>query len=297
MSPFAGATSRLHQAFRPKTSAAYTSMFKLFVAFCIYYQCQLCSVDTKIILSYLECLVHNNCSVCVIANYVSAIKANFVLYDLPHTVLEHLKIKYFLKAIKNNRPMSIRSHNIISIHRLAQISSACSDMTFGSVYRAVFLMGFFAFLRLSNLTPHAIASFDCTRHLTGEDIYFTKKIVKVLIKWSKTMQTRDKVQCLSLPKLKNALLCPYRALRSLYKLYHMSASTSLFQIKTAQGWIPLTDSRVRKTLQSINVVLGLSPAFLTFHDFRRSGTTFAHASPVPIQDIKRHGTWSSPLIW
>ena len=45
-------------------------------------------------------------------------------------------------------------------------------MTFGSVYRAVFLMGFFAFLRLSNLTPHAIARFDCTRHLTGEDIFF-----------------------------------------------------------------------------------------------------------------------------
>ena len=144
---FASATSRLHQAFRPKTSAAYTSMFKLFVAFCIYYQCQLFSVDTKIILSFLECLVHNDCSACMIANYVSAIKADFVLYDLPYTVLEHPKNKYFLKVIKTNRPMSIRSHNIISINRLAQISSACADMTLGSVYRAVFLVGFFAFLR------------------------------------------------------------------------------------------------------------------------------------------------------
>ena len=105
---FASATSR-HQAFRPKTSAAYTSMFKLFVAFCIYYQCQLCSVDTKIILSFLECFVHNNGSACMIGNYVSAIKAKFVLYDLPYTVPEPPKIKYFLKAIRTNRLMSIRS--------------------------------------------------------------------------------------------------------------------------------------------------------------------------------------------
>ena len=111
------------------------------------------------------------------------------------------------------------------------------------------------------------------------------------------MQTRDKVQCLSLPKLKNKLLCPYRALKSLYKLYPISSSTSLFQIKTGQGWIPLTDSRVRKTLQSMNVVLGLSPAFHTFHDFRRSGATFTHASHVPIQDKKCHGTWSSDCVW
>ena len=27
------------------------------------------------------------------------------------------------------------------------------------------------------------------------------------------------------------------------------------------------------------------------------GATFAHASHVPIQDIKRHGTWSSDCVW
>ena len=272
-------------------------MFKIFVAFCIFCQCQLSSVDTKGILSFVECLVHNNCSVCITENYVSAIKANFVLYDLSCTVLEHPKIKYFIKALKITRPMALRSHNIITIQKLADISAACSSMTFGTVFRAIFRIGFFAFLRLSSLAPHAIASFDFTRHLTGEDIFFTKKFVKLLIKWSKTNQTRDKVQCITLPKLKNFLLCPHMALKSLYKLYPMSFSTSLFQIKTAQGWIALMDSRVRKALKSINVVLGLNPSYHTFHEFRRSGATFAHASHVPIQDIKRHGTWSSDRVW
>ena len=68
------------------------------------------AVNVKVILSFLECLVANKCSCGMIANYVSAIKALFILYDLPFTVLEHRKVKYFLKALKINRPLSVKSH-------------------------------------------------------------------------------------------------------------------------------------------------------------------------------------------
>ena len=68
-------------------------------------------------------------------------------------------------------------------------------------------------MRLSNLAPHAIGSFDATRHLTGEDIVFTKKHAKVIIKWSKTMQSRDRIQCITVLKLHSKIICPYRALK------------------------------------------------------------------------------------
>ena len=113
-------------------------------------------------------------------------------------------------------------------------------------------MGVYAFLRLSNIAPHAIVGFDHTRHLTGEDIFFTKKFVKVSIKWSKTIQSQDQVQCLTL----HPLICPHRALKALFKLYTMSFTTLLFQIQVSYGLIPLTDSRIRKTLKAINLVLG-----------------------------------------
>ena len=77
----------------------------------------------------------------------------------------------------------------------------------------------------------------------------------------------------------------------------MTASNSAFQINTASGWQPLTDSRVRKALKSINITLGLNPHFFSFHSFRRSGATFAYNAHVPIQQIKRHGTWSSECVW
>ena len=99
------------------------------------------------------------------------------------------------------------------------------------------------------------------------------------------MRTRNKVVFLSLPKLSDHLICPLRALRSLFKAYPMSSETSLFQINTSQGSNPATVSNVRKTLKNI-ISWGSSQVFFTFHDFRRSGAMFAFNAHIPIQDIK-----------
>ena len=233
----------------------------------------------------------------MISNYVSAIKAYFVLYDLPFHILDHPRIKYFQKSLKINRPLTLTSHNIIDLDSLERISVACHDFSCGQVLRAVFLTGFFGFFRLSNLAPHSLSGFDPSRHLTGQDLFFTRKMVKILIKWSKTIQNRDSVQVVSLPKLSNKLICPFRALKALGSLYPMSANHSAFQVKMQSGWQPLTDSKFRKCLKSINMTLGLTPHFYTFHSFRRSGATFAYNAHIPVQQIKRHGTWTSDCVW
>ena len=165
------------------------------------------------------------------------------------------------------------------------------------IFRAILLTGFFGFFKLSNLAPRSILTFDPSHHLTGHDLFFTKNLVKILIKWSKTMQNRDAVQVISLPKVSNWAICSFRALKALKKYYPMTATHSAFQINISGGWQPLTDSRVRKALKSINMTLGLDPAFFTYHSFRRSGATFAYNVHVPIQQIKRHGTWSSECVW
>ena len=194
-------------------------------------QVALKEIDVNVILSFCECLVLNNCSVSMIANYLSAIKANFVLYNMPYSLLDHPRIKYFQKSMRINRPLAVTSHNVIDLSMLQRISQSCDLLNFPEVFRAIFLTGFFGFFRLSNLAPHSILTFDPSRHLTGHDLFFTKKLVKLLIKWSKTIQNRDAVQVISLPKVSNRAICPFRALKALKKLYPMTAMHSVFQIK------------------------------------------------------------------
>ena len=59
------------------------------------------------------------------------------------------------------------------------------------------------FFRLSNLAPHAISEFDPSRHFTVADLIFEKNQVTLLLKWSKTIQTRDQVRLITLPQLKS----------------------------------------------------------------------------------------------
>ena len=168
---FQRAASRTQEAFTPKTRQVYTKMFKVFLAFCIYMQVSLVEIDVNVISSFCECLFVNNCSVSMIANYLSAIKASFVLYNMSHSLLDHPRTKYFPKAMRINRPLAVTSHNVIDFDMLGRISKACDNLNFPQVFRAIFLTGFFWFFRLSNLAPHFILAFDPSRHFTGHGLF------------------------------------------------------------------------------------------------------------------------------
>ena len=113
---------------------------------------------------------------------------------------------------------------------------------------------------------------------------------KFLVKWSKTIQTRDQVKVISLPSLGRNPICSYRALKLLYQLYNQSENQPLFQYKYVAGWMVLINSIIRKTLSLINQKLNLSPHFFTFHAFQHSGASLAFNANVPLQEIKVQGT-------
>ena len=152
----------------------------------------------------------------------------FIVYDLPFHICDHPKIEYFIKSLKINRPLTVTHHNIVDISMLRRMSDLALTFPGGKILKAVILTGFFTFLRLLNLCPHFLASFDSSRHLTGDDVLFTKKQLKLVIKWSKTIQTRDSVQILTLPRLFDKKLCPRSALKALQSLHLFDKHSHLF---------------------------------------------------------------------
>ena len=75
----------------------------------------LSQVDVDEIIAFLECLVYNQCCVCVIANYMFALKVNFFVYSLSFDVLPHPKIHHFVKLLKINRTLNVTPHIINDI--------------------------------------------------------------------------------------------------------------------------------------------------------------------------------------
>ena len=117
------------------------------------------------------------------------------------------------------------------------------------------------------------------------------------MKWSKTMQSRDKIHTIILPRLALSPLCPVSALKTAISMYSPALQALLFQIKTGKSFMIVTESRLRKELSKLIVRLGFPPSYFTFHSFRRSGATFAYNAHVPIQAIKSHGSWVSDCVW
>ena len=134
------------------------------------------------------------------------------------------------------------------------------------------------------------------KHLTRGDVFFHKDFVIVLIKWSKTMQTNDQAKLIRLPILNN-LLCPAAALRHLLQHLPGAKNSPLFQFRSSQMWSPLTDNRVRAHLKNILSLLNLPSSHISFHSFRRSGASFAFNHNVSLQQIQKHGTWTSDCVW
>ena len=128
------------------------------------------------------------------------------------------------------------------------------------------------------------------------DIIFSASGAHLIVKWSKTMQNKDKVKILKIPSIPGSPLCPVHALQLLLK-NSPGSNSPLFQNLFNNKWVPLTDSKLRKHFSSILKRLHLQHSGYTFHTFRRSGTTFAFNSNVTIQNIKQHGIWSSDCVY
>ena len=75
------------------------------MAFCLFAKVKLSEVSISVALSYLEFLIENCVSVNMINNHIAAIRAMSIVHDLQYGAWEHPKIRYFVKALKLQRPM------------------------------------------------------------------------------------------------------------------------------------------------------------------------------------------------
>ena len=177
------------------------------MAFLTFHQLSIYQVDLFLLLAFFEFLHLNSFKVSNILNHSSAIKSKLALLGLDVTSVDDHRIHCFFKALQKHSPLNVKINSIIDTRLLEQICQTC-DRTFqGHVFKVAYLLGFFAFLRLSNLCPHSAASFDILKHLTKGDVFFHNNGVKILIKWSKTLQLSNQAKLISLPLL-NTSLCP-----------------------------------------------------------------------------------------
>ena len=167
-------------------------MFALFVSFLVALGLSLPQIATLDVLAFIYFLLQSGMSASNPTNHLTAIRSMFIIYNFNTTPFRDNSIPHFVKAFKLNKPFQ---------H---------TDYILFFVFKALYLLAFYSFLRLSNILPHSVSPFDSTLYVGA--VIFAGQYAVVIIKWSKTMQDRSKVASISIPALVSASICPVSAL-------------------------------------------------------------------------------------
>ena len=132
-------------AYRTKTHRSYEVHFRTFLALCICMKISVYSIEVDHILCFMEFLVGSKVSVSMIQNYLSAVRAKFVFYDLNSCILSDQRIRLYIKSLKINRPLVSATPHTMTVDQLKQLSVLFDHIRMSSVYRAIFLVAFFIF--------------------------------------------------------------------------------------------------------------------------------------------------------
>ena len=283
------AVDKLISGFRPATLRQYCRMWSDFIAFQVAAGLFPYQVNIHLLLAFLEFLHHNGISPSHLQNHLTAIRALHILHGLDTSAFRDERLALFVKVTRLQAPFnpSISAH--LDVTLLQRIIQQCDSMQFPVIFKPLYLVVFFSFLRLSNVLPHSVASFDHTRQLARGDVIFGDSGAVLVIKWSKTMQNRKDFTTVSLPDLAGSNLCPIMALKIMFATFKGTNNSPVFLIPRNKGLVPLTDSVACKHLKDISKALSLSKV-LTFHDFCSGGAAWAFSQGVPLEHIMKHGT-------
>ena len=287
---------RVNSGFRPRTLVAYKAKFRLYLAFLVHLDVSPVDSVTAVSL-FIEYMAQQGLRAQSLRNYLCVLRHYFALYNLNLASTGHRSIQLAIKAVSYNAPLSFRVKGVISVNKLVQIIHAIGQMQNATTLKAIILLGFFGFFRLSTLVPPSVSAFSKSRFPTHGDVIWGAPGAHIIIKCSKSMQTSGQVHVVQLPSLQDRTICPVTALRAIVSSNPSHADTPLFSTSTHSDTRVMTAPSVRLTFKHIISNIGLPPAEFGFHSLRRSGACWAFDHNMDLDHIKVHGGWKSDAIW
>ena len=155
-------------------------------------------------------------------------------------------------------------------------------------------------LRKSNLLVKSARSFDAYQQLLRSDYTFYSWGGLVTIRWSKTIQFRERVVRLPLSFLPDSPLSSVTAVkRAMHFTRKASPDSQAFAFLRSPDLVLMHFSYplFLKKLRAILSAIELSVKDYACHSFRRRGASFAVQSGVPVELIKLLGAWPRMLCY
>lgn len=270
-------------AFSANTKKTYQSHLNSYLAFCEQMNIAPVPVSDVTVAKYAAYLARR-LKPSSIKQYLNIIRLLHLECNLENPCADSWYLQSTLRGIEKVKGTEVVRKQPATPTLLFQIKDKLDfAKTVDCVFWAACLIMFFGLLRKSNLFGTDSGGFHPDKHLTRDCICVAddQRALTVLIKWSKTNQSRERVLTIRLPLLTDHPLCPVTAV---LKMFHAVGPAD----PRAQAF-PMTGAAFNRKLRSLTANSGLSS-----HSFRRGGATFALGSAsIPSELVKSWGDWRS----
>lgn len=164
----------------------------------------------------------------------------------------------------------------------------------GAAPRAALLIGYFTFLRQSNLLSPSTNTWGGPHTIRRSDIRVVPGGLRVDIRSSKTIQLTAEAVSLFVPKVSGSRYCPVAAWHRYCELVPGQPDDPAFVTRSGP---PLTPGTLIKLVRAALTRMGItSPHRYTLHGLRRGAAQKCAALNVKTEHIMAQGTWKSSVV-
>ena len=284
---------RLH-TFAESTKRTYHSQLQLYLQFCAGLNVLPVPISTVNLGRYIAFL-SSKFTFSSVRQYLNIVRLLHLEAGQPNPLSQSWYLASILKGCRRKIGDRVKQKLPITVDILKGILSVLDfAKPFDLCFWAACLVAFFSFFRKSNLLVPSGGKFDAQKHLFCSDVHFKTFGAVLSVRWSKTIQFKQRVLHVPLPRIKGSPFCPSQALMiCLSQLPVTKNPIPLFCYPYKNQDKPLTHSMFVSHLRACLVKLGINPSLISGHSFRRGGASFSMQCGIPSELIKLQGDWNS----
>lgn len=278
-------------AYAESTKAAYASQRRRYVEFCGKFCYIPIPASSQQLCRYVAYLAESMAA-SSIKNYLNVVRIMHIEKGLTNPLKEDYQLHCVIRGVRRIKGDTVHRKLPLMPYHLQFILAGLDlqKATDCNIWAAI-LVAFFGMFRRSNVVPPSSGAFDQQRHTRRRDIKIFSDRAEITIRWSKTIQYRERQHVLPLPRIKGAILCPVTALHRAFSLTPWAAADGPAFVTSSKGLVT-TDDLVQ-AIKSGVVRAGGDPQDYSGHSLRRGGASLAYRCGVPIETIRKIGDWKS----
>ena len=227
-----------------------------------------------------------------IGNYLSGIRTILALSGLDIPDVKDRQMQMFLTRLKRDMDHTVKQAEPMTPQLLVHMSRVVNykDKIEVIAWTAV-LLGFYMFLRKSNLVPDAMDKFDALQQFQRADINLLglDRAMMCEIRWTKTIQFKQKVLRFPVLPTENKAICPVFWVHKMIQDNPGNPQDPLFLIHTPLLRLSLSANQLVYRLRKWLKLVGQDDMAFSLHSLRRGGATFAYQSDMEAEMIKLLG--------